>query len=428
MSAASPLRVRRAVVLGVTVVVPIALVVGVDHRGTHMARSLVLPGAGLVGERDMVAAVCFVLAVAATVAWLRWGVDWLLAAVIAGSVLVAGLLTGTSAHAHDTATLQPVSAAHEFPLVVLVVGVVSWIRVSVGRIPGLAWIGRRRNRAMRGLIDIDRLGAVDRSRTAAVLALTGDPDDLAAARVVVGDPALLVRARRVGLAARWRIGGDPLRTDHAATRAALALTGALDAAARDRLLADAARAPLGVPCSEPTWVRPLDAVLAAVAVERAGGSTARFRAALHDELGLRRGHRPMWWWTPLGIGAGSMPAWEHAAVAGIARSMGWIGDDDWQALRQRALGASARGTAHPHDERLVAAARLWAPFVDDEQAHRLLTRPTVGRDPLAVALDRLASHLAGHLAGHLPTPAHAMRDAAGHPPHHSSHDTSEVSA
>jgi hypothetical protein len=74
--------------------------------------------------------------------------------------------------------------------------------------------------------------------------------------------------------------------------------------------------------------------------------------------------------------------------------MGWIGDGDWEALRTRALGASARGTAHPHDERLIAAARIWLVFVDDERAAPLLARPTVQHEPLAVALDRLATRLA----------------------------------
>jgi hypothetical protein len=414
MHAAPPLRRRRAVVLGATVALPVALVLGLGHRGAHMARSLVLPGAGLVGERTAVAVLCFALAVAATVVWVRWGVDWLLAAVVAGSVLASGLLAAPDEHVAVVAdAMQPVLAAHEFPLVVLVVGAISWVRMTLGRIPGLAWLGRRRNRTMQGLADIGRLGAVDRSRAAAVLALTGDPADLALAHSVATDPALVVRARRVGLAARWRSGGDPLRVDHAPTRAALALTGALDDGALARFVADAERAPLGAPCSEPTWVRPLDAVLAAIAVQRAGGSTERFRRALQGELGLRRGHRPLWWWTPLGIGAGAMPGWEHAACSGLARWMGWIDDRDWDALRQRALGASARGTGHPHDERLVAAARIWTALVDDEPTRRLLERPTIAHDPLAVALHHLA---------------HAVRGAGDSQPHLSPHGRPEVTA
>ena len=37
---------------------------------------------------------------------------------------------------------------------------------------------------------------------------------------------------------------------------------------------------------------------------------------------------------------------------------------------------------------------MWLTAVDDPQAERILRRPTVGRDPLAAALDRLATRLA----------------------------------
>jgi hypothetical protein len=95
--------------------------------------------------------------------------------------------------------------------------------------------------------------------------------------------------------------------------------------------------------------------------------------------------------------------------------MGWIGDDDWPALRTRALGASARGTEHPHDERLIAAARIWLVFVDDPRAAPLLARPTVQHDPLAVALDRVATRLAADVQA-LATDSQAY--AAPHPEVH----------
>jgi hypothetical protein len=57
------------------------------------------------------------------------------------------------------------------------------------------------------------------------------------------------------------------------------------------------------------------------------------------------------------------------------------------------LGAASRGVSRPDDERLIAAGRVWLAFVDDEVAARVLARPTVGADPLAVALDRLAVRL-----------------------------------
>ncbi|HYD08544.1 MAG TPA: hypothetical protein VEA78_00470, partial [Acidimicrobiales bacterium] len=54
-------------------------------------------------------------------------------------------------------------------------------------------------------------------------------------------------------------------------------------------------------------------------------------------------------------------------------------------------GAAARGTAHRADERMIAASRIWAGLVGDEAAARILARPTVRRDELAIALDTFAS-------------------------------------
>ena len=90
------------------------------------------------------------------------------------------------------------------------------------------------------------------------------------------------------------------------------------------------------------------------------------------------------------MSAGTALDWEHAAATALARSAGWVGDEDWTALRARVLGAAARGAAAPRDDRLIAAGRLWLACVDDDQAVRILARPTVGRDPLAGALDAVA--------------------------------------
>jgi hypothetical protein len=388
----------------VSVLLPVVFVFGLGHRGEHMARGLLLPGAGLVDERLVLAIGLFLGFVAATVVWLAWGVDWLVGATFLASVGLSGALT--SAEVHDTAeslaavpTLVPRLGAHEFPVVVLVVAALAWVRTVTGRVPGLRWLTTRRTRRRAGgdgtdaLDAVDGLAPVDRSRTAAVLALVpGEPSPGRAERIATDD-GVRRRAARVGLVARGRLGGDPVRVDHAHARAALSLTGALDAAATERFVADGARSLLGVPCSEPGWIRPLDGMLAAVALHRVGGDVSAWRRAMRAELGLRRGHRPDRWWTPLGIGAGSMPAWEQAASTGIARALGWVDDADWTALRRRALGASARGTTHPHDERLIAAARIWLAQVDDPEAARLLARPTVRHDPLAVALDTLARAL-----------------------------------
>ena len=377
------LRLRRGIVLCISLALPAVLVFGLGHRGVHMMRSVLLPGAGLVGANNLLAAAFLLGALLATVAWVRWGMDWLLAAVVLGAVLASGLIRDAP---HAAPLVRPVYAAHEFPLVLLVAGLLSWLRGVVGRVPGLSHLARRRGRSSQGLASIDRLRPADRSRTAAILALAGDVD---LARPLAGDPAIERRARRVGLAARWRLGGNPLRVDHAPARAARALSSEPDS----QFATDSAHTAMGVPCSEPTWVRPFDGALAAIALHRIGAPTDRWQRALTHEFGLRRGHRPAWYWTPLGWSAGSAPAWEQATMSALARAMGWVGDNDWAALRARALGASARGTEHPHDERLIAAARIWLVFVDDVRAAPLLARPTVQHDPLAVALDRLAARL-----------------------------------
>ncbi len=390
MTALPALRRRRLVAFALTLVVPLAVLLGGGHRGEHMIRSLVLPGAGLVGANNAVAVACLVAAMVATVAWVRWGVDWLLVTVVLVAVVVSGLM-GETHHESVGSLTRPVAASHEFPLVLLAAGLISWLRGISGRIPGVSHVARHRARTSNGLASIYRLRPADRSRTAAVLALAGDTDQAAS---IAADPAIIHRARRVGAWARLRVGGDALRVDHAHARAALLLAGCTDTAAASRFAGDAARTKVGVPCSEPTWVRPFDGTLAALASHRCGYPTDDWVAALENAFPLRHGHRAAWYWTPLGWHAGSAPAWEHAAATGLARAMGWVGDADWAALRTRALGASARGVEHPHDERLIAAARIWLAFVDDPRAAPLLARPTVRHDPLAVALDRLASRLA----------------------------------
>jgi hypothetical protein len=270
---------------------------------------------------------------------------------------VAAELVG-AVSAEDVA---PVAAAHERPVAAGSAG-----RVAAGLVP---------------------LGAGEHvSAVAAERALL-------VAAVCRGD--VVRRARRVGAVARLRFGGDPFRRDHAHARAALALTGQLDAVALGCFAGDAQRAAAGVPCSEPGWVRPLDAVLAAAALHRAGDreALARLRTLLTTRFPLRRGHRAAWWWTILGVGGGACPSWEHAAATGVARAFGAVGTGDWDALRKPALGAAARGTSDPHDERLIAAGRVWLAQVDDPAAAAILARPTVRHDPLAVALDRLAHRL-----------------------------------
>lgn len=441
-TAAVGVRVRRRRIGAVAAsgLVPTVLVLGFGHRGTHAARSLLFPGAGLVEQHPVLAAGSALAGAAATVAWLRWGLDWLVALVVVAVATASALLTPP---AHPVlASLGPPAvraASHEFPLVLLVMSAMAWLRAASWRLPGARRLAEHRaaRRSGAGLDDVDRLAPTDRSRCAALLLLAGahPASDPVAARVVAAGtgPAVQRRARRVGWWARGRRGPDPFAVDHAYARSALALatvaapdpapaggpalTGPSDDHPRPpavdpvvALARDAGRSALGVPASEPGWVRPLDATLAALALARAGHPEAgeRWQVLLAGAFGLRRGHRAAWLWTPLAVPAGRAPDWEQAAATGLARAAGWVGTADWAALRPRVLGAAARGTARPHDERLIAAARIWLAQIDDPEAARIVGRPTVHRDPLAVALDRLAASLA---AGHplVPTAAAPAR-------------------
>ena len=381
---------RRWIVAAGVAAVPAVLALGFGHRGVHAARSLLVPGAGLLEQRPLLAVAFMVAAVAVTVAWLRWGTDWPVVVVVVAA-MVASAAWGMAPHGRALG-LDTRVAAHEFPLVLLVAGLAGWVRTALAGVPGLRWLAGRREagESSRRLSD---LAPTDRSRAVSFLALAhaAADDAVAATRA----PDIERRARLVGLAARGRRGGDPFRIDHAHARTALAQTGGHDPAARRRFVDDAAHARAGVPASEPGWVRTLDATLAAAALEELGepGGGERWRALLDGPLALRRGHRPAWWWSPLGLAAGRCLDWEHAAATAVAHERGWIGADDWPALRKRVLGAAARGSSRRDDERLIAAGRAWLALVDDPGAERIVARPTVRHDPLAVAIDTLARHL-----------------------------------
>ncbi len=395
MGGPAALRTRRGAALVASVAIPAGLVFGLGHRGVHMARNELVPGAGLIDEHLAVGVVFLVLGIAATVAWLRWGADWTVLAVVAGAMAASAVLTGSPhvAALRSVTGLRPVAMAHEFPLVVLVVAALSWLRSLAGRLPLVGRLLARRHRHRQGLTDLDSLPAVDRCRAVAVLALGGPVEPAVRDAALAGDVER--RARRIGMVARGRRGGDPFRRDHASARTARSLVGALDAAATERWAADARRNLLGVPCSEPGWVRPLDGTLAAIALARSGYGDAadRWAAAMRSELGLRRGHRPAWWWTPLGVAAGSAPAWEHATATGLARRR--------PAGRRPGLGRAAGPCPRRRGAWWRAARRrapdrrgaVWLALVDDPEAARIVGRPGVRRDPLACALDQLATAL-----------------------------------
>jgi hypothetical protein len=401
-------RRRWASIGGTALVVALLLLLG-GHRGQHVVRNLLVPGGGLLDERPIIGIAIVAMAVLATVSWLRWGADWLLATVVVASMLMTAVLAG--GHDDPVARWSAQRSAHEFPLVVLVVGAIAWARAVAGRVPGLQRLVGRRHRRRHGTVDLASLSPVDRCRVVALTTLVDPPSPDAASQDAAAeiDDGVRRRARRVGALARGRFTGDPFRRDHAHARAARAMAAGSDADDLDRLAADAARSPLGVPCSEPGWVRPLDATLTALALARSGRGAAldAWRHALLGPFALRGSHRAGAWWTPLGLRLTSMPAWEHATVTGLARAAGVLDDDeDWTALRRRALGAAARGGSQPEDERMIGAARIWLALVDDPEADRIVHRAGVRHDPLACALDRLAARLRSdtHLLFITPTP------------------------
>jgi hypothetical protein len=406
---------RRRALLGIGSLIAMAGLFGLlGHRAAHAARNLLVPGAGLYDHHLALGLAFTAAAVAATVAWLRWGADAVPIAVVAASAAVSAAVATGAHHDHETVGLAAVPAAHEFPLVVLVAAAIGWIRLSAARL-GIG--ARRTGNGPRGLAAAPGCTPVVRARIATLTTLAR-VEPVPGLDLAVRAPDVIRRARLIGLVARARLGGDPLRRDHAHTRAALACTGGLDPDALARFAADAGRSPLGVPCSEPGWIRLLDGTLAALVLDRSGHPEVghRWAAALTGALRCRRGHRPAWWWTPLGLPVSHALPWEHLAATGLARAAGWIGDDhDWSVLRRTTLGAAARGGRRPADERLVAAGRIWLSLVDDPEAAAILRRPTIGRDPTAAALDAVAT-LLQRTPDALATPHSISPSSTGGPP------------
>src|SRR6185312_8900742 len=65
--------------------------------------------------------------------------------------------------------------------------------------------------------------------------------------------------------------------------------------------------------------------------------------------------------------------------------------EDWPHLRRAVLGAAARHDGDAHDERLVAAGRMWLRHVDDAEVARIVARRSPPTDPIAVALTQWAA-------------------------------------
>ena len=294
------LRTRRIVGTGLLLAIAVGAAFG-GHRGTHAVQNLVVPGVGLIEVSWWLAAATFVLLVGGLVLWLRWGAEWVPLAIIVLSTAGAALLSSAGHGAPST-----MAATHEFPVVALLVSVLTWL-ASVWR--SLPWVGsfRRRPVALRPASD---LPPQERCQLVVLRSLAADRRDVdAGADGALIDDGVVRRARRIDVVARGRLVTPPLTVDHGPARAALLVLGCLDSSARSRLLAEAADAPGGVPASEPGWVRLLDGSLVAVALWRAGDrdGLTRWKTMLDGPLALRRGHRPQAWWTPFGLRVGTAP-------------------------------------------------------------------------------------------------------------------------
>ena len=171
---------------------------------------------------------------------------------------------------------------------------------------------------------------------------------------------------------RWSHGGTSAATGSRGTTPrcapALALWGTLSPQQVEDLRADARHQWTGVPASEPGWVRLLDGTLAALALDELGEREAaeRWQVVVGSVFALRGGHRPSCAYAPLAMAGPWAPTWEHAAATALTGAMGQP-VEDWPALRQRALGAAARGPSRPDDERLIAAGRIHARLAGDRR-------------------------------------------------------------
>lgn len=381
---------------------------GFDDRVVAISRNAVLPGLGFVEVSASLALIFAALTVLSVVAWLRWGADWCVAAVWVGAIALA--FTVPANHAHPAAEVHPqaqaigdvtqlVQAGHEFTVVLVLIAILSRARVAFTGLPVIRTIEQRRRTTPSDQATALRdSGPIERCQAASIAALATDSVDrrsrIGSAAAVDG-PDVLKRAARIATLARWRPRGDPLCRDNAAVLAALSLTGRGTHSRLAAFRTGARSSPYGVPASEPTWIRLLDGTLAAMALETLGetNSVQRWRETLATELRLRRGHRQGSIHVPTGITLGVALPWEHCAATALARWRGWIGDDDWSALRKPCLGAAAGGAQRAEATRLVAGGRIWAHLSGDAAAMRILQRPSRSNDPVAVALDALLDRI-----------------------------------
>lgn len=417
MSVETEIRLRRGVgFLGIGALLLIDVyatgLLGGSERTLAMVRSIVLPGLPFLEWHAGIGLATITLALVSISAWLRWGMDWLPVVVMAGSIVVAAWVMPLhhdpesipqvhDPHYHEsnhnqdhhaivapadgiglqsTRVIAPVLASHEFTIILVIFAFLARLRLLLGRLPVLsAWIKRHFPAA--------GFDAVDTARTAAIRALGGSPKP---ADWTSDHPRLLQRARRINQFARWRFGGDPLSGSHAATRAALCLMDDLTDQQRRTMQDEASVSPAGILDSEPTWVRPLDAMLVALALHRSGNVEVlrRWEHTFEHHFPLRHGRRAAVLHRPTMLALGTLEPWAQATLMALRQELGWVTGDEWSSLRQLCLGIAARGAEDAASERLIAAGRWCAQLVKDEEALTILGRRTLRGDDLALAIDQ----------------------------------------
>ncbi len=346
---------------------------GADERLLAVLRSLVLPGLPLFEWQPQLGSALMLSALAAVGAWLRWGMDWLLVGVfLVGLWLAAAVMP---LHHTPGAGGQPlVTASHEFTLVLLMFALLAQLRTFFARLlPG--WLPQSL------LPDAWTFDANDQARLAALGCLLGGSTGAATKRLA--DARLWRRARRINAWSRGRFEADPLHRAHAPLRAALALAGQSTSLQLQALRSESNRALAGVPDTEPTWVRPLDGMLVALALAQQGEASLTWRWVWQHRLALRHGRRPAALHSPTMLAIGAAPLWEQAVAALLAFEQGWCDDQDWWALRSACLAAAAGSASDVATQRLIAAGQVWARQSDDAEARQILGRRSEFSDPLA---------------------------------------------
>lgn len=384
---------------------------GGDERALAIARSFFLPGLAFLEWHVVLGVVTIALALFAFYSWMRWGADWFLLLIVSGSAAIAAFLMPVHHHHHDdnshshehsvldrqtehtdqrrlfSPDVEVRQAGHEFLIVLIVFTAIAKLRLALGRFVNFDGLERY-------VPEIFKFHSSDAAQEMVFRRLAGAPASEILNEIDIAKYAKQAQFINTFTRFRWR--GDVWRKDHAVQRACLAMAGALNVQQLKRFQDEGSRSNCGVPNTVPTWVRLLDGMLAAIALDQMGEEEAvrRWRHTLETRFALHGGRRSAVAHAPSMLSIGTAPAWEHATATALGRLHGWLPDTDWAHLRPRVLGAASGGEKDAATLRLVAAGRLWAALVGDAEASDILNRRNVTIDPVASAIDELAIGLA----------------------------------